>query len=80
MQVTRTGLNLYSNFYSSDILVASPLGLRRIIGAEGEKECDFDFLSSIEVLVLLQVKCVCLLIFLFACKFCCMYNMLPYNL
>lgn len=55
LQVTRTGLNLYSDFYSSDVLVASPLGLRRIIGSEGERERDFDFLSSIEVFVLDQV-------------------------
>uniref|UniRef100_T1KMZ4 U3 small nucleolar RNA-associated protein 25 homolog n=2 Tax=Tetranychus urticae TaxID=32264 RepID=T1KMZ4_TETUR len=52
--VTKKSLKLYTDFYSSDIVVASPLGLRLIIGAEGEKERDFDFLSSIEILILDQ--------------------------
>lgn len=47
---------LYADFYSSDIIVASPLGLRMIVGAEGEAERDYDFLASIEVLILDQTE------------------------
>lgn len=36
--------------------MASPLGLRLIIGAEGEAQRDYDFLSSIEVLILDQAE------------------------
>ncbi|XP_076268338.1 U3 small nucleolar RNA-associated protein 25 homolog [Rhynchophorus ferrugineus] len=54
ISVTKKSLKLYSDFYSSDILVASPLGLRTIIGAEGEVDRDFDFLTSIELLILDQ--------------------------
>ena len=44
--------------------MASPLGLRVIVGAEGEEGRDFDFLASVEILVLdqadiflMQVEC-----------------------
>ncbi|KAJ3142561.1 rRNA-binding ribosome biosynthesis protein utp25 [Physocladia obscura] len=47
----RRHLKLFTDFYSADIIVASPLGLRTVVGAEGDKERDFDFLSSIEVVI-----------------------------
>ncbi|KAI1284975.1 U3 small nucleolar RNA-associated protein 25 [Halotydeus destructor] len=52
--VTKKSLRLYSDFYTSDIIVSSPLGLRMIVGAEGDKERDYDFLSSLEIVVLDQ--------------------------
>eukprot|EP00058_Branchiostoma_floridae_P004601 XP_002590089.1 hypothetical protein BRAFLDRAFT_123456 [Branchiostoma floridae] len=54
LAVSRRNIRLYSPFYLSDIIIASPLGLRTVIGAEGEKDRDYDFLSSIEVLILDQ--------------------------
>ncbi|XP_019371948.1 PREDICTED: digestive organ expansion factor homolog isoform X2 [Gavialis gangeticus] len=52
--VLQKSMRLYAPFYSSDIIIASPLGLRTVIGAEGEKKRDFDFLSSIEILIIDQ--------------------------
>lgn len=52
--ILQRSIRLYAPFYSSDILIASPLGLRTIIGADGEKKRDFDFLSSIELLIIDQ--------------------------
>ncbi|KAL1770027.1 digestive organ expansion factor-like [Sigmodon hispidus] len=52
--ILQRSIRLYAPFYSSDILIASPLGLRTIIGGEGEKKRDFDFLSSVELLIIDQ--------------------------
>eukprot|EP00051_Salpingoeca_urceolata_P023561 m.400405 g.400405 ORF g.400405 m.400405 type:complete len:513 (+) comp20114_c4_seq8:704-2242(+) len=56
ISVTRTTMSLYANFSSADIIVASPLGLRMITGAEGDKKREFDFLSSIEICVFDQAE------------------------
>ncbi|XP_065208763.1 U3 small nucleolar RNA-associated protein 25 homolog isoform X2 [Planococcus citri] len=54
ISITKKSLKLYTDFYHCDIIIASPLGLRMVIGSEGESEYDYDFLSSIEVLILDQ--------------------------
>ncbi|XP_070834742.1 U3 small nucleolar RNA-associated protein 25 homolog [Chaetodon trifascialis] len=54
LSIVKSSIRLYSPFYSSDIIIASPLGLRTVLGAEGESKRDFDFLSSIELLVVDQ--------------------------
>lgn len=45
----KNSIKLFSEFYNSDIIIASPLGLRMIIGAVGDKERDFEFLSSMDM-------------------------------
>lgn len=54
--ITKKTLKLYSKFYASDIIIASPLALRQIIGAEGDAERDYDFLTSIELLIMDQIE------------------------
>ena len=54
----RHDVKLYADFYDSDILVASPVSLRRHIGGEGDKKRDFDFLSSIEGGCCVRFNCV----------------------
>ncbi|VVA91685.1 unnamed protein product [Arabis nemorensis] len=50
---TRKSIRLFGDFYSSDMIIASPLRLHLEIGkAEEDKEKDVDYLSSIEVLVI----------------------------
>lgn len=52
-------LHLFSPFYKSDIIIASPLGLRGVVASsvnnfeiQDHKTRDYDFLSSIQILVI----------------------------
>jgi len=56
LRCTPKSVKIYADFYTSDILVASPLGLRMLIGAEGDRQRDFDYLSSIEVMLADQLS------------------------
>lgn len=51
IKFTRKSLKLYSSFYSSDIIVASPIGLSMILENPDKRKREHDFLSSIEVLI-----------------------------
>ncbi|EFA83988.1 Hypothetical glutamic acid-rich region containing protein [Heterostelium album PN500] len=51
----RNGIKLFTPFFFSDIIIASPLGLRLVVGTKGDAQRDYDFLSSIEVLIIDQV-------------------------
>ena len=65
IKVTRKSLKLFSEFYQSDIIISSPLGLKLSIEGESpeqkgrkriKKSEDWDFLSSIEVLIVDQAN------------------------
>lgn len=49
MKFTRKAIKLYSNFYQSDIIICSPLGLQLIVENTDKKKRQDDFLSSIEI-------------------------------
>lgn len=52
IKFTRRSIKLYGDFYSSDMIVASPIGLvPKIAEAREDKDKDIDYLSSIEVLI-----------------------------
>lgn len=55
IKFTRKTIKLYSNFYQSDVIVCSPLGLQMIIENTDKKKRQDDFLSSIEITIFDQL-------------------------
>lgn len=51
LRFSRKAVKLYAAFYKADIVIASPIGLRLNLGAEGDKIRDTDWLSSLEVVI-----------------------------
>ena len=63
IQLRNKSIKLYSSFYQSDIIIASPLALKKVLSNKNDednvknaKKYDFDFLSSIQICVVDSVE------------------------
>ena len=63
VQLRNKSIKLFSNFYKSDIIIASPLGLKKLLtntqdqdNLDKIKSFDYDFLSSIQICVVDDIQ------------------------
>ncbi|XP_050079764.1 U3 small nucleolar RNA-associated protein 25 homolog [Anopheles maculipalpis] len=49
-------MRLYAQYYTSDLIIASPLGLQRTLGRSDIHDRDYDFLANIELLIIDQAE------------------------